>query len=361
MCRFIQILGVIAAALSMSGQASARLWLYVSLLEQKQIVCFERDEASGKLTHVGETDCPAEPAFLNCSADGSTLFVSFRSTGELGSYQIDGETGTLKLLSVVPGGEDPAYLQPDQTGRFLAAAYYAASKVTVNRIEPSGSLGTPAVQSISTAARAHGIAFTSDNKWMLVPHTGANRIYSFHFDDQTGSLIPAEPPFLATPPSHEPRHIVLHRSDKWAYTSDEKGDSISMYSLRDGRLSPEQTLSTIPADFDGTQNSTARCVITPDGQFVYVANRGHDSIAGFSIDQSTGRLSPLGQLRTEKTPRSFAIDSASRFLYVAGQSSGRIAACRIQKDGRLGNIATYDAGPISWAVVAVDCNPKTGK
>lgn len=339
---------------AMGVEAAGGQWLYVSLLEQKQIVCFERDQSSGLLTRVGETTCPAEPAFLNSSADGSTLFVSLRSTGEIASFGIDSTTGSLKPLSVVAGGADPAYLLPDRTGRFLATAYYAANKVTIHRVAPNGTLSPTAIQSVSTAERAHGVAVTSDNKWMLVPHTGANRIYSFGFDDQTGTLSAADPPFLATPESHEPRHIALHHSDRWAYTSDEKGDSISMYSLNSGKLTREQTLSTIPQDFDGARNSTARCVITPDSQFVYVANRGHDSLAGFSIDQSTGRLTSLGQTLTEKTPRSFAIDSSGHFLYAAGQGSGRIAAYRIQPNGQLTEIGNYESGPVSWAVVAVD-------
>lgn len=350
----IRILSAIIFISLPSVPAKGGNWLYVSLLEQKQIVCFERDNTNGKLTRVGQTKCPAEPAFMNCSATGSTLFVSFRSTGELASYQINPANGQLTLLSVVAGGEDPAYLQPDTTGQFLGTAYYSGNKVTIHRIEPNGRLAALPLDSVATAPRAHGVAFTSDNKFMLVPHTGANRIYSFHFDSETGRLTAAKPAYFDTPTSHEPRHIALHPNDKWAYTSDEKGDSISGYTLQDGRLTLAQTLSTIPANFDAAQNSTARCAMTIDGRFVYVANRGHDSIAGFSIDQTTGRLTALEQTPTEKTPRSFAIDASGRFLYAAGQSSGRIAAYRIKEDGRLATIESYDSEPISWAVVTVD-------
>ena len=171
-------------------------------------------------------------------------------------------------------------------------------------------------------------------------------------------LSPGTPPYLETPSALEPRHIMLHPSDKWAYTSDEKGDSVSMFALANGRLSLQQTESTIPRKFDGGKNSTARCEISPNGRFVYVANRGHDSIAAFSIDQDSGRLTALGQTPTEKTPRSFTIDSTGRFLYSAGQDSGRVAAYRIQADGRLKTIASFESGPVSWSVLAVDTEPK---
>jgi 6-phosphogluconolactonase len=97
--------------------------------------------------------------------------------------------------------------------------------------------------------------------------------------------------------------------------------------------------------------------MTADGRFVYVANRGHDSLAGFAIDQQTGRVRALGQTATEQTPRSFTIDPSGRFLYAAGEGSGRIAAYRIEPDGALNRLSTYDPGPVPWCVLAVDVPP----
>ena len=160
-------------------------------------------------------------------------------------------------------------------------------------------------------------------------------------------------PYLSTPEENEPRHIMLHPSDRWAYTSNEKGDSISVYDLNSGQLQLAQTVSTIPADFDGTVNTTARCLISPDGRFVYVANRGHNSVACYAVDAETGRVRSLGQVSTEAVPRSFTIDSTGRHLYVAGQASGKIAAYRIEESGRLRPLAAYDSGPVPWAVQCV--------
>lgn len=94
--------------------------------------------------------------------------------------------------------------------------------------------------------------------------------------------------------------------------------------------------------------------MTPDGRFVYVANRGHDSIAGFSVDGNTGRLTSLGQTPTEQTPRSFTISPDGRFLYAAGQASGRVAAFRILSTGQLERFATCESGPVSWWALAID-------
>ncbi len=331
-------------------------WLFVSLLQEKAIVTFERDVDSGQIIRRGRTECPAEPAIMSAASDGELLFVSLRSTGQLASCQIEASTGALKLLSIVDGGEDPAYLQTDRTGQYLFTAYYAANKVTVHRVHTNGRLSSVPLQTVSTAARAHGIAVDTKNRSVFVPHTGANRIYHFQFDSQRGQLTAAEPPFLTTPDPHHPRHVMLHPSDRWAYTSDEAGDSISVYEVDSTKatLQLRQTVSSIPVDFDGSKNSTARCEITPDGRFIYVANRGHDSIAGFAIDQNTGMVTSLGQFPTEPTPRSFTISADGRHLYAAGQTSGRLVVYRIGETGILEDVGRFESGPVSWSALCVD-------
>jgi 6-phosphogluconolactonase len=350
--RFILLLFSFGIALSTS-QTFAGSWLFVSLLREKTIVTFERNPKTGELIRRHETKCPAEPACMNVSHDRKTLFVSFRSTGKLASFRIE-TTGKLSALGAVDGGSDPAYLLPDAQGRFLLAAYYQSNKVTVNRLT-SGVIGE-LIQTIPTAEKAHGIAFNGKNSRAYVSHTGANRIYQFRFNKNSGRLQPNQPAFVSTPQTDHPRHITLHPSERWAYTSNEAGDSLGLFSIdpKSGTLRAIQTVSSIPSDFDGSKNATARCEMTPNGRFVYVANRGHDSIACFSIDPKTGRATSLGQIATEKTPRSFSIDPAGKYLYAAGQSTGKIATFQIQKDGRLKRIATHNSGPMSWWVQAVD-------
>ena len=355
----------IAAAICLSCsfcttvQAESRSWVFVSLLKDRRIVTFERNPDSGELTWRGETICPAEPAILSASPDRKTLFASFRSSGQLASFRIDPVRGSLAPISVVQGGADPAYLLPDRAGRFLITAYYVANMVTVHSLGQDGSINPTALQKISTAEKAHGIALDSSNRMAFVPHTGANRIFQFQFNPRSGRLIASNPPFVSTSVRDHPRHITLHPTDRWAYVGNEAGDSIGVFSVdRDTvSLTRIQTVTTLPDGFDGSNNATARCEMTADGRFVYVANRGHDSIAGFAINSSTGRVLPLGQTPTEKTPRSFTIDPRGRHLYVAGEGSGRIAAYRIGTNGALSSMTTYPSGPVSWSILAVDTPP----
>ncbi|MEZ6114266.1 MAG: beta-propeller fold lactonase family protein [Pirellulaceae bacterium] len=97
----------------------------------------------------------------------------------------------------------------------------------------------------------------------------------------------------------------------------------------------------------------ARLQISSDGRFLFAANRGHDSLAGFAVDAKTGRLTALGQTPTEKTPRSFNIDPSSRFVYAAGQAADKLAAYRLGEDGRLTRFATYEVGKTPWWVLTV--------
>lgn len=349
--------------LSSSRSAYAESFVFVSLLEQRQIAVFRRDVGSGELEPAHLIACPAEPAFLAVANDGRTLFASLRSSGQLASFRIDPTSGQLSLIHVVDGGEDPAFLITDRTGKFLLTAYYVSNRVTVHRIAEDGRLSAAPVQSVATADNAHGIAIDSQNQSVYVAHTGANRIDQFRFDPQTGNLTPLDPPFVAAWPGQHPRHIVLHPSDRWAYCSNEAGnsaeDGASMYARDEVThvLTLRQSVSSLPEDFDALQNSTSRCLMTPEGQFLYVANRGHNSIAGFAIDPNSGRLTRISVTPTEAIPRSFAISPDGRHLYAAGEASGRLAAYRIAENGELKPLNSIRSGPISWAVLAVDTQP----
>lgn len=338
-------------------------FVLVSLLEQRQIVVFRRDVDSGRLEPAHEIACPAEPAFLAASNDGRTLFVSLRSSGQLASFRIDPTSGRLSLLQVVEGGEDPAFLIADRTGNFLLTAYYVSDRVTVHRIAADGRLSTMPVQSVATADNAHGIALDSRNQSVYVAHTGANRIDQFHFEPRMGHLTPLNPPTVAAKPGQHPRHVVLHPSDRWAYCSNEAGqsaeDGASMYARDEAShtLTLRQSVSSLPEDFDANRNATSRCLMTPDGKFLYVANRGHNSIAGFAIDGDSGRLTRVSLTPTEATPRSFAISPDGRHLYAAGEASGRLTAYRIAAGGDLKSIHSVQSGPVSWAVIAVNTQP----
>ena len=98
----------------------------------------------------------------------------------------------------------------------------------------------------------------------------------------------------------------------------------------------------------------AQIHIAPSGKFLYVSNRGHHSIACFSTDEATGRLTSQGQQITEPTPRAFNVDPTGNFLFAAGLDSGRLAAYRIhQTTGRLTPLETCEVGKTPMWVLPV--------
>ena len=347
----ISLLVVLLSCRSLAGAT----WVYVSVAGEKRMAVYQMDAKSGELAHRHDVSTTGEPGALTTDPQKRFLFASLRSTGELTSFQIDPKSGDLKAVSKVQAGADPAFVATDRRGRLLLSAYYRAGKVEVHRIGENGALSARPVFSTPTDEKAHAIQTDASNKFAFVPHTGPNAIFQFHFDETTGRLTANSVPKVATGENTGPRHLAFHPKLDVVYFDNEQGSSVTAYRLerKDGTLSLIQTLSTLPEGF-AKQNSCARLEITPDGKFLYAANRGHDSLAGYRVDEKTGRLTTIGQTPTEITPRSFSISPDGEFLYAAGQSSGKLAAYRINRStGALDRFATYAVGERPWWVLSV--------
>ncbi|MFM2096520.1 MAG: 6-phosphogluconolactonase [Planctomycetota bacterium] len=334
----------------------AKTVIYVSVAAEKRIDVYDLEATTGKLTRVAQTDIEAgEPGALTTDPQRRLLLAAIRSTGKLASYTIDPQRGTLTPVSVVEAGPDPAQISTDRTGTYLLTAYYVAAKVSVHRIGADGTLQMPPVQEIPTAEKAHAIVPDPSNQFVYVPHTGPNMIFQFRFDPQSGKLSPLDPDRQTTAPPSGPRHLVFHPTTAVAYVDNEQGSSVTAWvpDARTGNLSAAQTLPTIPASFRET-NSCAEIRIHPTARFLYVANRGHNSIAAFAIDNTGRQLRSLGQTATEAVPRSFDIDPSGRYLIAAGEASGKLATYAIDpRQGTLKPLATYEAGKMPWWVMAI--------
>ena len=199
------------------------------------------------------------------------------------------------------------------------------------------------------------IARLNDN--VLEPprdNPGPNVIMQFRFDAQTGRLTP-NTPFRVEPTERlGPRHYCFHPSLDLVYFSNEQGCSVTAYRLdrATGTLSATQTITTLPQGYTA-RNTCSQIHLTPAGKFLYVGNRGHNSIAGFAVDPATGHLTAAGQVPTEAVPSAFALDPTGRFVFAAGTASGRLASYRIDDGtGALTPLATYAAGQRPAAVLA---------
>ncbi|MBX3013500.1 MAG: beta-propeller fold lactonase family protein [Caldilineaceae bacterium] len=320
---------------------------YMAIGGENKLLRFELNPTDGALTLQRELALEGAPGPLAVDPTQRILYVGLRSTCRLVSFQIEPKQGELTPLgSAVVLDSDPCYLATDKSGRFLLAAYYRGGKATVHPLQPDGTIGSTAVCTLPTMAYAHCIETDPTNRFTFLPHVAeSNTIVQLRFEATTGQLTPNTPAQLLPPPGTGPRHYVYHPTQPMVYFSNEQAGSVTAYQLdrAAGTLTPVQTLSTLPAAFRG-ENTCAQIHIDPAGRFLYVSNRGHDSIACFAMN-ADGSLTTLGQQATEPIPRAFNVDPTGNFLYVSGQGSGRLAAYRIHPQrGTLQPLTTYAIG-----------------
>jgi 6-phosphogluconolactonase len=324
-------------------------YMYIASQGDDKIVRFTMDPATGDLEPQGEVAVPGGPAPLAVDPTRQFLYVARRGERKLSSYRIDQGTGGLSAIGTVDLASDPCFLSTDRRGKFLLASYYEGRGVTVHAIGADGAAGDPPVQRRETARGAHSIQADPSNRFAFVPHIagrGPNEIWQFRFDEQTGHLTPNSPPKVIPDQPVGPRHFCFHPSKDMLYFSNEQGCSVTAYSFDKtaGTLTPLQTVSTLPAGFTG-QNSCSKIQIASSGKFLYAPNRGHNSIAGFTVDGTTGLLTSIGQTPSETIPRAFSLDPEGKFLYAAGLESGRLASYRIdQNTGVLQPLKVYPVG-----------------
>jgi len=365
MTRHIGHLALIAIMLGVSvGAAGAEQCLY--LAAGGKITVYRIDEASGKLSPHQEIELPGAGP-LGVSPDKRHLYAvaalpkpgKRRGQPAIATYSL-GTDGRLEHVHTAEANLRAGYLMTDATGRFLAGSHYGPGKATIWRLA-DGVYRGELVQELPFEKCAHSSIFSPDNRWLLVPATGPNKVFIDRFDAQSGKAVPNDPPFAEGPPDADaarcPRHLIFHPTRPFAYTSNERelpGVGAWKWDTDRGTLTRLQNIVTLPDGFTG-RIATADLHLTPDARFLYVSNRdvtdrkartGRDSIVGFSVDAATGRLALIGRFPCEHVPRSFVLDETGRFLYVAGQSDDRLGLYGINPTtGHLTKLTQYETGP----------------
>ena len=342
--------------------------LYVGLQDADKVAVFSIDDA-GKLVKQSEMAAAGGPSVMAVSNNRQVLYVGQRGGPAITTFRIDPKSGALSATGTAPQAHAPTFLAPDRSGRFMLVAYYQGGGAAVFRLAADGTVGAASQDWLATATGAHAIATDRSNRFAYVPHIsriqdnvleppknipGPNMILQFRFDAETGRLSANAPPQVTQPDLVGPRHYCFHPSLDLAYFSNEQGCSVTSYRINpDGTLAPLQTISTLPAGFDA-RNTCSQIHLTPSARFLYVGNRGHNSIAGFRVAPGTGLLAPAGHVATEPVPSAFCLDPEGKFLFAAGTASGRLASYRIDGErGTLTPLAVQDVGQRPAAVAAV--------
>ena len=317
--------------------------------ESQGIYRFAVDPVSGKATSPDLATASESPSFLALHPDGRSLYAvnetddfGGESTGAVSAFAIDPASGELRLLNQKPSmGAHPCHLLLDAAGRNVLVANYSGGNVSVLPLRADGRLEAPSAVRAHEGSgpdrrrqegpHAHGLALAPDERFLLVADLGADRVFVHRFDPAAGTLDPHAPPSAAAEPGLGPRHVVFHPAGNHVYAINELLSTITVfgYEAASGTLEPMQTITTLPVGFEG-RSSTAEIAISPDGRFLYGSNRGHDSLAVFTVDGDSGRLAPAGHVSTNgRNPRHFAIDGTGRLLLVANQDSDTVTVFRV--------------------------------
>lgn len=268
------------------------------------------------------------------------------ASGAISAFAIR-ENGELTFLnSRATHGTDPCHVTVDPTGRVALVANFASGSVCALPILEDGSLGEASAfiqhhgSSVDpvrqTGPHAHAVTLDASGQVLFVPDLGLDRVMIYRLDAERGTLEPNDPPWVSVPAGAGPRQVVMHPKGQYAYLINELNSTIITfrYEATRGALEPIQTISTLPEGYLG-KSTTAEVQIAPDGRYLYGSNRGHDSLAMYTVDQATGRLSCLGQTSTQgRIPRHFTVDPTGRFVLVANQDTNRIVVFRL--DGATG-------------------------
>ena len=336
---------VVLAAVDATTRNLVYVGTYTRSGRSQGIHVFQQDPLNGQLVLV-QSIAEVDPSFLTFDPRRRFLFAVSEGLGLAGgavaSFKVDSSTGQLSPLSHQPSlGGEPCHLCCDPTGRWVLVANHEHGSVVVLPVDADGRLGPVSdfQQHVGSGPgptqagpHAHWVDFDLPGRRVLVADKGIDKVMIYRLDADTGRLVPNEPAFGLLHAGAAPRHLAFHPSGRYAYVNGEADMTITAFSYDDerGALGQLQVLSTLPEGGPRDGCSTAEIVVDPAGRFVYVSNRGHDSIAIFGIDPATGLLTAVGHTPTQgRTPRNIAIDPTGTFLYAANQDSDTIVHFRI--------------------------------
>lgn len=346
------------AAVVSGADAPQKLRVYIGTYNSEKsqgIYLSELDVSSGTLSDAQLAGKAVNASFLAVHPTKKFLYAvseisdsDGKKTGGISAFAVDPATGQLTLLNQQPSeGAGPCHCVVDAAGKNLLVANYGGGSVAALPIGADGKLakagssiqhkGSSTNPQRQKEPHAHSINLDPQNKFAFAADLGLDQVLIYKFDGTKAGLAPNDPPFAKVAAGSGPRHFAFHTTGKFAYVINELANTVTAFSYDAGKgqLTEIQTLSTLPGDFQG-ESYTAEVVVHPSGKFLYGSNRRHDSLAAYSIDPSSGRLTPLGFFATGgKEPRNFNIDPSGKYLLVGNQNSDTISVHRVEADGKL--------------------------
>ena len=310
----------------------------------------------GSIKKIGLVAKSNNPSYLAKSLDNAFLIAvneigNNAGGGKLESYAI--EADSLKRISQKSsGGGYPCFIGINKKG-YVLTANYEDGTVTLSKLTRTGALSEPldVLQHVGSGTtprqegpHAHSVWFDGNDNIISID-LGTNDLWFSRIETNTNKITPSNPQTLPMPIGAGPRHMTLHPNNTWAYVINELSSTITMLSKSNTEnYKIGQSISTLPNNYDGT-STCADIHISSDGKFVYASNRGHDSIAIYSVNSTNGELDLVGhELTRGKTPRNFALSPDDCYLLVANQNTNTIVSFkRDETSGLLTFVDEIDA------------------
>lgn len=314
------------------------------------IYAYRLNETTGQLTSLGLAAKTSNPSFVVVSPNGDYLYAvdetdtyNGKPTGAISAFAIHRSTGKLTFLNEVESlGTAPCHLSIDKTGKFLMVANYDSGSVAVFPLGADGRIGKAAdfIQhhgsSVNKARQAgphaHFIATSPDNRFALNNDLGLDKVFVYRFNAKTGKLTPNQTPWFNGHPGAGPRHLAFSPNGRFVYLVSEMGSTLTVLSweAKTGVLHELQNLPAAPKSFTREANYPAEVEVLNNDRYVYISNRGMNTIGVYAITPGKGTVKLVEEDSTQgKYPRQFTIDPTNRYLLAANQNSANLIVYRI--------------------------------
>ncbi|MET8245102.1 lactonase family protein [Streptomyces sp. NPDC005202] len=292
------------------------------------------DPATGAVTGRGTLTGLGDPSYLALHPNSRTLYaVDERQNGAVTAVRV----ADRKVLGTrSTGGAGPCHLSVHPTGRWLLSANYQSGSVAVHPIDASGALGertdlvthsSPPPGPGQQGPHAHQFLTSPDGGHVLAVDLGTDTVYTYRLDTRTGTLT--EVAQAHTRPGAGPRHLTFHPGGRYAYLANEVDNTVAVctYDPPTGRLTIGDPQST--GSGEGT-NYPAQILVTADGAYAYLANRGHNSLARYAVEAGGARLRLLGTVPVAGDfPRQIAFSPDGGLLFAANQKSSTVSVFHV--------------------------------
>jgi 6-phosphogluconolactonase len=320
--------------------------------EKMGIAVAEFDSATGRLSAPKLVQETRDPAHFTVTPDGRHLYMCNTGTpGGVSAFAVkDRKTGALELLNYQEAkGRGPSYVSVDRTGHVVLDANYGGGYVEAFTLAKDGSLAARSafVQHVGSSVHpqrqtkpyAHWIHTDPTNRFALAADLGMDEILVYKLDAKTGALTPNDPPFAKVPGGMGPRHLAFHPNGKWVYAIAEMGNQVMAFNwdATHGTLTQFQSVDTLDASFK-EPSTAAEIAVHVNGKYLYMSNRGEDTIVVYSIDPANGQLVFKQRVASRgKVPRYFTFDPTNKWLIVANNEGANVSVFSV--DGKSGELA----------------------